>query len=73
VAHQQGVLAEIATAVSRARGNITGLKLTARTPELFDMIFDVEVHDASHLYNIIAAVRTCPSVSHAERAVSPGR
>jgi GTP diphosphokinase / guanosine-3',5'-bis(diphosphate) 3'-diphosphatase len=68
VAHRPGVLAEIATAVTRSSGNITGVQILSRSPELFDMAFDVEVHDTVHLHNLIATMRACPSVMAASRA-----
>ena len=63
----QGVLAEIAKTVSENRGNIASVKTRRRSTDFFDMEFDVEVFDARHLANILAALRMCPSVVSAER------
>ncbi len=68
VQHARGVLAEIATAVGRSNGNITGLRIINRATDFFDMSFDVEVVDNRHLSQIVAAMRACPSVVSAERA-----
>lgn len=63
----QGVLAEIAKTVSENRGNIASVKTRRRSTDFFDMEFDVEVFDARHLANILAALRMCPSVVLAKR------
>ncbi|MEA1941798.1 MAG: bifunctional (p)ppGpp synthetase/guanosine-3',5'-bis(diphosphate) 3'-pyrophosphohydrolase [Pseudomonadota bacterium] len=63
----QGVLAEIAKTVSENRGNIASVKTRRRSTDFFDMEFDVEVFDARHLANILAALRMCPSVVSAKR------
>lgn len=68
VRHERGVLAEIATAVTMSDGNITGLRLTRRAVDFFEMVIDIEVRDARHLSHIVAALRACPSVVSAERA-----
>ncbi len=67
VIHRSGSLAEIAEAVGRAKGNIMDVKTLNRTADFFDMLFDVEVLDAKHLWNIVAAVRSCACVDSAER------
>ena len=68
VVHQRGALAEIADAVGRSRGNIMDIKTLTRTPDFFDMAFDVEVLDARHLSHIVAAMRACNCVVFADRA-----
>ena len=62
-----GVLAEIAKTVSENRGNIASVMTRNRSPEFFDMEFDVEVFDTRHLANILAALRMCEPVVSAER------
>lgn len=62
-----GVLAEIAGAVGRSKGNITGVRIANRASDFFEMSFDVEVLDARHLSHIVAAMRACPSVVSARR------
>ena len=63
-----GALAEIATAVGEARGNIANVKTLKRAPDFFEMEFDVEVFDTKHLQNIIAALKMCDTIVSAERA-----
>ncbi len=68
VIHQPGALAEIADAVGRSKGNIMDVKSLTRSPDFFDMSFDVEVLDARHLSHIVAAMRACNCVVSADRA-----
>jgi GTP pyrophosphokinase/guanosine-3',5'-bis(diphosphate) 3'-pyrophosphohydrolase len=70
VRNEPGVLAEIAGAVGEARGNITDVKSLGRSKDFFEMAFDVEVFDARHLSNIIAALKTSDRVVSVERARS---
>jgi len=72
VRNEPGVLAEIAGAVGEAGGNITDVKTLQRTRDFFEMAFDVEVFDARHLNNIVAALKTSDKVVTAERARRPG-
>jgi guanosine-3',5'-bis(diphosphate) 3'-pyrophosphohydrolase len=68
VRYEPGVLAEMAGIVGEAGGNISDVKTLDRTKDFFTMSFDVEVFDARHLSNIIAAVKTSDRVVSAERA-----
>ncbi len=68
VIHRSGSLAEIADAVGRAKGNIMDVKTLSRGEDFFDMSFDIEVLDAKHLWNILAAIRACACVDSADRA-----
>jgi GTP pyrophosphokinase/guanosine-3',5'-bis(diphosphate) 3'-pyrophosphohydrolase len=43
------------------------LRLEKSTVDFFDMIFDIEVADAKHLTNILAAMRTSKGVKEVER------
>ena len=71
VSNEPGALAEIAGAVGEARGNIVNIRTWSRSRDFFDMVFDVEVFDARHLSNILAALKTCERVITVERARSP--
>ncbi|MFS2317769.1 RelA/SpoT family protein [Maricaulis sp. D1M11] len=62
-----GALADIARTVGENRGNIAQVKTLSRTADFFDMEFDIEVFDARHLANLLAAIRMCDSVVSAER------
>ncbi|MHA6289627.1 RelA/SpoT family protein [Maricaulis sp. CAU 1757] len=65
--NEPGALAEIAKVVGENRANIASVKTRRRTPQFFDMEFDVEVFDTRHLANILAAIRMCQPVVSAER------
>jgi guanosine-3',5'-bis(diphosphate) 3'-pyrophosphohydrolase len=68
--NEPGSLAELAETIADARGNISNLKFTNRTPDFFDMTVDIEVDDARHLNTIVATLRGRRSVSTVERARS---
>jgi len=68
VANEPGSLSALSTVIAKHKGNITNLKITNRTQELFEMFVDVEVRDVKHLTNVIAALRATPSISSVERA-----
>jgi GTP pyrophosphokinase/guanosine-3',5'-bis(diphosphate) 3'-pyrophosphohydrolase len=67
VENTQGALAEITGVVSRSKGNIVGVRVLRRATDYFEMSFDVEVVDARHLAQIVAAMRACASVVAARR------
>jgi GTP pyrophosphokinase len=48
-------------------GNISNLKITNRTPDFFEFLVDVEVGDAKHLSNIVAALRADPMMQTVTR------
>ena len=58
VENSRGVLAELCKIVAENEGDILNLRMSKRTADFFDMIFDIEVADAQHLVNILAAMRT---------------
>ncbi len=67
VENKRGVLAELCGIIAENEGDIINLRMAKRTVDFFDMIFDIEVADARHLTNIIAALRTSKSVREVER------
>ncbi len=67
VENKRGVLAELCGIIAENQGDILNLKLAKRTADFFDMIFDIEVADARHLTNIVAAMRTSKAVKDVER------
>jgi GTP diphosphokinase / guanosine-3',5'-bis(diphosphate) 3'-diphosphatase len=67
VENKRGVLAELCGIISENEGDILNLRLAKRTVDFFDMIFDIEVADAKHLTNILAAMRTSKAVKEVER------
>jgi GTP pyrophosphokinase/guanosine-3',5'-bis(diphosphate) 3'-pyrophosphohydrolase len=67
VENRPGALGEITGVVGRSGGNIVGVRIIKRAPDYFEMGFDVEVNDARHLSQIVAAMRACASVVAARR------
>jgi GTP pyrophosphokinase/guanosine-3',5'-bis(diphosphate) 3'-pyrophosphohydrolase len=67
VENKRGVLAELCSIIAENEGDIVNLRLAKRTVDFFDMVFDIEVADARHLTNILAALRTNRAVSNVER------
>ena len=63
-----GVLGEVCAVIGEAGGNIVNLRMHHRQDQHFDVDFDVEVKDARHATNIVAALRANPSVETSERA-----
>lgn len=68
--NEPGSLADLATTIAGAQGNISNLKFTNRTADFFDMVVDIEVADAKHLNAIMTTLRGHKSVSTIERARS---
>lgn len=67
VENKRGVLAELCRIIAENEGDIINLRLVNRTTDFFDMVFDIEVADARHLTNIVAAMRTSKAVKGVER------
>ncbi len=67
VENKRGVLAELCSTIAENEGDILNLKLARRSSEFFEMVFDIEVADARHLVNILAAMRTSKAVKDVER------
>jgi len=70
VLNEPGSLGALSTVIGKTNGNISNLKITNRKIDFFEMLIDVEVADAKHLTNIIAALRAMPAISSVERARS---
>ena len=47
--------------------NISNILFSIRKPDFFEILIDIEVRDANHLQNIIAALRMEKEVSSLER------
>ncbi|HRO03660.1 MAG TPA: DUF5913 domain-containing protein, partial [Terricaulis sp.] len=67
VENKRGVLADLCRIIAENEGDILNVRMAKRTSDFFDMIFDVEVADARHLTNILAAMRASKAVKEAER------
>jgi GTP pyrophosphokinase len=68
VANEPGSLGGLSTIIGKSHGNISNLKITNRSTDFFEMLIDVEVRDAKHLTDIIAALRASSFVNSVERA-----
>jgi guanosine-3',5'-bis(diphosphate) 3'-pyrophosphohydrolase len=66
--NEPGSLAQIATVIGEADGNIGNIKLTNRAPDYTEMLIDLEVWDLQHLNEILAGLRAKDVVSSAARA-----
>ncbi len=68
VANEPGSLGDLSTIIGKNLGNISNLKITNRSLDFFEMLVDVEVQDAKHLTDIMAALRAAPVVISVEKA-----
>ncbi|WP_207462495.1 bifunctional (p)ppGpp synthetase/guanosine-3',5'-bis(diphosphate) 3'-pyrophosphohydrolase [Azospirillum sp. SYSU D00513] len=68
VANEPGSLGTLSTVIGKNGGNISNLKITSRNVDFFELLIDVEVKDAKHLTNIMAALRATPAISSVDRA-----
>jgi len=68
VANEPGSLGSLSTVIGKNDGNITNLKITNRSQDYFEMLMDIDVKDAKHLTNIIAALRATPVINSVDRA-----
>ena len=65
--NQPGSLGKITTVIAKNNGNISNINFSIRNIDFFEIIIDIEVRDANHLKNIIAALRLVSEVSSLER------
>ncbi|MBL4852789.1 MAG: bifunctional (p)ppGpp synthetase/guanosine-3',5'-bis(diphosphate) 3'-pyrophosphohydrolase [Robiginitomaculum sp.] len=66
--HVPGALAAVTAIIGEAGGNVTNIKTIKRSPSFFDMVMDIEVTDARHLSQIVAAMRASAYVVTVRRA-----
>ena len=62
-----GSLGKVTTVIAKNNGNISNINFSVRKIDFFEIIIDIEVRDANHLQNIIAALRMEKEVSSLER------
>ena len=67
VVNEPGTLAQITSGVAKQGANIANLRMTARDPQFFTILVDVEVTNVKHLNSIAAALRSMGVVSSADR------
>ena len=65
--NKPGSLGKVTTVIAKNNGNISNINFSVRKLDFFEIIIDIEVRDAYHLQNIIAALRMEPEVSSLER------
>ena len=63
VLNEPGSLAQVATVIGEANGNIDNIKMTNSVPDYTEMLIDLEVWDLKHLNDIIAGLRAKDVVS----------
>ncbi len=68
IINEPGSLSSLTSVIAKSGGNITNLRITSRTTQFFDILVDVEVRNATHLTDVIAALRATPAVHTADRA-----
>ncbi|MEN8195293.1 MAG: bifunctional (p)ppGpp synthetase/guanosine-3',5'-bis(diphosphate) 3'-pyrophosphohydrolase [Pseudomonadota bacterium] len=67
VANEPGSLGNLSTVIGKNEGNISNLKITNRSQDFFEMLIDIQVRDAKHLTNIMAALRATPVINSVKR------
>ncbi|HYD31234.1 MAG TPA: bifunctional (p)ppGpp synthetase/guanosine-3',5'-bis(diphosphate) 3'-pyrophosphohydrolase [Azospirillaceae bacterium] len=68
IANEPGSLGTLSTIIGKNGGNISNLKITSRNQDFFEILIDIDVKDAKHLTNIIAALRATPVINAVDRA-----
>ncbi len=66
--NQPGSLGSLSTVIGKQGGNITDVRFGTRSPDLYEIILDIEVDDRDHLERIVASLRATPVVTYVERA-----
>jgi GTP pyrophosphokinase len=67
VLNQPGILAQVASVIGEADGNIDNLKMLTRAQDYTKMRIELEVWDLNHLNDIMAGLKAKPVVSGVER------
>ena len=65
--NQPGSLGMVTTVIAKNNGNISNINFSIRKTDFFEIVIDIEVRDANHLNNIIAALRLVSEISSLER------
>ena len=67
LSNKAGSLGKVTTIIAKNNGNISNINFSIRKVDFYEIIIDIEVRDANHLKNIIAALRLVSEVSSLER------
>jgi guanosine-3',5'-bis(diphosphate) 3'-pyrophosphohydrolase len=65
--NQPGSLGSLSTVIGKQGGNITDVRFGSRSPDLYEIVLDIEVEDRDHLERIVASLRATPVVTLVER------
>jgi GTP pyrophosphokinase len=65
--NRPGSLGSISTVVGKQGGNIVDLKIGRRTPDIYELLLDVEVDNLDQLMRVQAALRATSCVTSVER------
>ncbi len=65
--NKPGSLGKVTTIIAKNNGNISNINFSNRKIDFYEIVIDIEVRDANHLNNIIAALRLVTEVSSLER------
>jgi guanosine-3',5'-bis(diphosphate) 3'-pyrophosphohydrolase len=65
--NQPGSLGSLSTVIGKQGGNITDVRFGSRSPDLYEIVLDIEVEDRDHLDRIVASLRATPVVTLVER------
>ncbi|MGE4350961.1 MAG: bifunctional (p)ppGpp synthetase/guanosine-3',5'-bis(diphosphate) 3'-pyrophosphohydrolase [Bdellovibrionales bacterium] len=68
VTNKPNSLGALTTIIGKSSANILNLKITNRSLDFFDILVDIEVKDAKHLMNVIAALRSNTAIISVDRA-----
>jgi len=66
--HKPGSLGLVSTVIGQLGGNITDIRFGAKTPDVFEVVIDIEVSNVEQLEGILASLRTTEVVESVERA-----
>ncbi len=65
--NEPGALADATAAFGRHEANIVDVRITRRTPEVFEILIEAEVKSSEHADQVLAALRALERVVYAER------
>ncbi|MGV1014652.1 MAG: ACT domain-containing protein, partial [Methyloceanibacter sp.] len=68
VLNEPGSLAQVASVIGEADGNIQNIKMTNRVADYTEILIDLEVWDLKHLNDIVTGLKAKGMVSSAARA-----
>ncbi|MGI9490529.1 MAG: RelA/SpoT AH/RIS domain-containing protein, partial [Geminicoccaceae bacterium] len=66
--HQPGSLGLVSTVIGQHGGNITDIRFGAKSPDVFEVVIDIEVKDVDQLGGIAANLRASEVVESVERS-----